>query len=192
MGSNRTAVSDGRRFALSIVGSCVLFLAVGRFLGEDIALELQKTPTTRDGYLFFGWLVGGPPFLLAVLLWNARERLDAAELRKRTYAVSAWIGLGMFILPAKLDSVDEQFGTAALVGDPLSGGWAWAMLANLVAFAFAGLVLLVLHKSVPQGPNRAQRELTVTFLERAWLVVLVAGLGFALYGGATGLFSTTT
>jgi hypothetical protein len=185
-------MSDGRRFALSIVGFCVLFLALGRFLGEDIGLQLQNTPTTRDGYLFFGWLVGGPPFLLAVLLWNARKRLRPTELRNRMIGVSAWIGLGMFILPAKLDSVDKQFGTAALVGDPLSGGWAWAMLANLVAFTFAGLVLLVLHKSVPQGPNQAQRELTVTFLERAWLVVLVAGLGFALYGGATGLFSTTT
>ncbi|MFL6021779.1 MAG: hypothetical protein ACJ72O_00420 [Marmoricola sp.] len=192
MGSNRTAVSDGRRFALSIVGFCVLFLAAGRFLGEDVALQLQKTPTTREGYQFFGWLVGGPPFLLAVLLWNARTRIAPVELRNRTLAVSAWIGLGMFILPAKLDSVDQQFGTAALVGDPLSGGWAWAMLANLVAFLFAGAVLLVLHKSVPNGPNESQRQLTVTFLERAWLVVLVAGLGFALYGGATGLFSTTT
>jgi hypothetical protein len=192
MGSNRTRVSDGRRFALSIVGFGVLFLAVGRFLGEDIAMQLQKTPTTRDGYLFFGWLVGGPPFLLAILLWNARARVKPSELRNRTYAVSAWIGLSMFVLPAKLDSVDKQFGTGALVGDPLSGGWAWAMLANVVAFAFAGAVLFVLHRSVPQGPNQAQRELTVTFLERAWLVVLVAGLGFALYGGATGLFSTTT
>lgn len=192
MGSNRTRVSDGRRFALSVVGFAVLFLAVGRFLGEDIALQLQKTPTTKDGYLFFGWLIGGPPFLVAILLWNARDRLRPTELRNRTFAVSAWIGLGMFILPAKLHSVDEQFGTGALVGDPLSGGWAWAMLANLVAFGFAGVVLLVLHTSVPQGPDRAQRELTVTFLERAWLVVLVAGLGFALYGGATGLFSTTT
>lgn len=192
MGSNRTRVSDGRRFALAIVGSCVFFLALGRFLGEDIALQLQKTPTTREGYQFFGWLVGGPPFLLAVLLWNARSRITPRELRNRTYALAAWIGLGMFILPAKLDSVDQQFGTAALVGDPLSGGWAWAMLANLVAFTFAGAVLLVLHTSVPQGPNQRQREITVTFLERAWLVVLVAGLGFALYGGATGLFSTTT
>jgi hypothetical protein len=192
MGRYRTQMSDGRRFVLSIVGFCVLFLAAGRFIGEDVALQLQKTPTTRDGYLFFGWLVGGPPFLLAILLWNARARLAPTLLRNRMLAVSAWIGLGMFILPAKLDSVDQQFGTGALVGDPLSGGWAWAMLANLIAFTFAGLVLLVLHKSVPQGPNQVQRELTVTFLERAWLVVLVAGLGFALYGGATGLFSTTT
>ena len=192
MGSNRTTMSDARLFALAVVGFGVLFLAVGRFLGEDIALQLQKTPTTRDGYLFFGWLIGGPPYLLAILLWNARERLDPTELRNRILAVSAWIGLGMFILPAKLHSVDAQFGTGALVGDPLSGGWAWAMLANLVAFCFAGLVLVVLHTSVPERPTQAQRELTVTFLERAWLVALVAGLGFALYGGATGLFSTTT
>lgn len=192
MGSNRTRLSDGRRFALSIVGFCVLFLAVGRFLGEDLALQLQKTPTTREGYQFFGWLVGGPPFLLSILLWNSRQRLAPSEVRNRTIGLSAWVGLGMVILPAKLDSVSEQFGTAALVGDPLSLGWAWAMLANLVAFAFAGLVLLVLHQSVPNGPNQAQRDLTVTFLERAWLVALVAGLGFALYGGATGLFTTTT
>ena len=192
MGSKRTTVSDARRLGLSVVGFCVFFLAVGRFLGEDIALQLQKTPTTRDGYLFFGWLIGGPPFLLAILLWNARDGLQPTELRNRMLAVSAWIGLSMFILPAKLHSVAAQFGTGALVGDPLSGGWAWAMLANLIAFCFAGVVLLVLHTSAPRGPNQAQRELTVTFLERAWLVVLVAGLGFALYGGATGLFSTTT
>jgi hypothetical protein len=192
MGSNRTELSDGRRFVLSIVGFSVLFLAVGRFLGEDLALQLQKTPTTRDGYLFFGWLVGGPPYLLAVLVWNDRARLKPAQFRNRSLGLSAWIGLSMFILPAKLESVHDQFGTAALVGDPLSGGWAWAMLANVIAFAFAGLVLWVLHKSVPNGPDATQRALTVTFLERAWLVVLVAGLGFALYGGATGLFSTTT
>lgn len=180
------------RFALSIVGFSVFFLALGRFLGEDVALQLQKTPTTRDGYLFFGWLVGGPPFLLSILFWNARAGLVAAQIRTRTIALSAWIGASMFIVPAKMESVDQQFRTAALVGDPLSGGWAWAMLANLVAFTFAGAVLLVLHTSVPSGPNQAQRELTLTFLERAWLVVLVAGLGFALYGGATGLFSTTT
>jgi hypothetical protein len=192
MRSNRTRLSDGRRFAVSIVGFCVLFLAVGRFLGEDLALQLQKTPTTHEGWQFFGWLVGGPPFLLAILVWNDRDRLAPGQVRNRTVALSAWIGLGMLILPAKLDSVHEQFGTAALVGDPLSLGWAWAMLANLVAFAFAGLVLLVLHKSVPNGPNQTQRELTMTFLERAWLVVLVAGLGFALYGGTTGLFTTTT
>ena len=185
-------MSDGRRFALSIVGFCVLFLAVGRFLGEDLALQLQKTPTTREGWLFFGWLVGGPPFLLAVLFWNDRARLTRTQFRNRSLGLAAWIGLNMFILPARLDSVDEQFGTAALVGNPLSGGWAWSILANGIAFAFAGVVLLVLHKSVPNGPNQAQRELTVTFLERAWLVVLVAGLGFALYGGSTGLFSTTT
>lgn len=192
MGSNRTRVSDGRRFALSIVGFCVLFLAIGRFLGEDIALQLQKTPTTRDGYLFFGWLVGGPPFLVSILVWNDRARLQPSQLRNRTLALSAWIGLSMFLLPARLDSVEKQFGTAALVGDPLSGGWAWAMLANVIAFTFAGIVLWVLHKSVPDGPNAAQRSLTLTFLERAWLVVLVAGLGFALYGGSTGLFTTTT
>ena len=185
-------MSDGRRFALSIVGFSVFFLALGRFLGEDLALQLQKTPTTREGWQFFGWLVGGPPFLLAILVWNDRKRLAPSQLRNRTYALAAWIGLGMFIFPARLDSVDEQFGTAALVGDPLSGGWAWAMLANAIAFIFAALVLLVLHKSVPNGPNQAQRDLTVRFLERAWLVALVAGLGFALYGGATGLFSTTT
>jgi len=192
MGRYRTQVSAGRRFALSIVGFSVFFLALGRFLGEDLALQLQKTPTTREGWQFFGWLVGGPPFLLAILLWNDRKRVAPTQLRNRTLALSAWIGLGMFVLPARLDSVNEQFGTAALVGNPLSIGWAWAMLANAVAFLFAGLVLLVLHKSVPSGPNQTQRDLTARFLERAWLVVLIAGLGFALYGDATGLFSTTT
>jgi uncharacterized protein involved in exopolysaccharide biosynthesis len=45
----------------------------------------------------------------------------------------------------------------------------------------------VLHRSV-DVPSREQRDLTARFLERAWLVLLVVSLGFALYGARTGVF----
>jgi hypothetical protein len=83
--------------------------------------------------------------------------------------------------------VDSQFGTGALVGDPLSSGWAWGALAAIIGLVFTALVLLVLHRTVDE-PTPQQRELTVRFLERAWLVLLVVSLGFALYGGRTGVF----
>ena len=49
------------------------------------------------------------------------------------------------------------------------------------------MVLLVLHRTVAE-PTREQRDLTIRFLERAWLLLLVVSLGFALYGGRTGVF----
>jgi hypothetical protein len=184
---DRTDVSDRRRFFLAVAGFAVFFTALGRLLGEDIALELQKTPTTTNGWLFIGWLVSAPPFALTLVTWHERRRLRPKQRRDRTYVLAAWIGLSMFILPARTSSIDSQFGTGALVGDPLSIGWAWGMLANLIGFAFTALVLTVLHRTVDE-PTREQRDLTARFLERAWLVLLVVSLGFALYGEGTGVF----
>jgi hypothetical protein len=183
----RTDALERRRFVLAVVGFAVLFTAIGRVFGEDIALELQKTPTTTLGWRFIGWLVAGPPLVLAMITWHERRRLRPKQRRDRGLVLAAWIGLSMFILPARTTSIDSQFGTGALVGDPLSSGWAWGALAAIVGLAFTGVVLLVLYRTVAR-PTQEQRDLTVRFLERAWLVLLVVSLGFALYGARTGVF----
>jgi hypothetical protein len=176
-----------RRFVLAAVAFAVLFTALGRLYGEDIALQLQKTPTTTLGWRFIGWLVAAPPALFVIITWHERRRLRRKQRRDRSLLLAAWIGLSMFILPARTTSIDSQFGTGALVGDPLSAGWAWGALGALLGLVFSGLVLTVLFRTV-RVPTRAQRELTVRFLERAWLVLLVVSLGFALYGGRTDVF----
>ena len=183
----RTDASERRQFILAVVGFAVVFTAIGRIFGEDIALELQKTPTTSLGWRFIGWLVAAPPVVLTMITWHERRRLRPKQRRDRGLALAFWIGLSMFILPARTTSIDSQFGTGALVGDPLSSGWAWGALATIIGLAFTGLVLLVLHRTVDE-PTREQRDLTVRFLERAWLVLLVVSLGFALYGARTGVF----
>jgi hypothetical protein len=183
----RTDAAERRRFLLAVVGFGVLFTALGRLFGEDIALELQKTPTTALGWRFIGWLVSGPPLLFTIVTWHERRRLRPRQRRDRAYLLAAWFGLSMFILPARTTSIDSQFGVGALVGDPLSAGWAWGAVAAVIGAAFTALVLLVLGRSV-EVPSREQRDLTVRFLERAWLVLLIVSLGFALYGGRTGVF----
>lgn len=186
-GEDRTDTSERRRFVLAVVAFAVVFTAVGRMYGEDIALELQKTPTTTLGWRLIGWLVSGPPLVFTMMVWHERRRLTPKQWRDRSWLLAAWIGLNMFVLPARTTSTDSQFGTAALVGDPLSTGWAWGAAAAVVGLAFTGLVLLVLHRSVDE-PTPEQRDLTMRFLERAWLVLLVVSLGFALYGDGTGVF----
>jgi len=182
-----TDAFERRRFVITVVAFAVLFTAVGRLYGEDIALQLQKTPTTTLGWRFIGWLVSAPPAVLTTITWHERRRLRTEQRRNRGLVLAVWIGLSMFVLPARTTSIDSQFGTGALVGDPLSSGWAWGALATIVGLTFTALVLLVLHRSV-DVPTRAQRDLTVRFLERAWLVLLVVSLGFALYGARTGVF----
>ena len=147
--SARTDAAERRLFVLATVGFAVLSTALGRLLGEEIALQLQRTPTTGLGWRVIGWAI------------------------------------------ARTVGVDSQFGTGALVGDPLSAGWAWGALAAVVGLAFTAIVLRVLHRSV-DDPTREQRDLTVRFLERAWLVLLVVSLGFALYGGRAGVFNGGT
>ena len=120
----RTDVLERRRFVLAVVGFAVLFTAIGRLFGEDIALELQKTPTTSLGWRFIGWLVSAPPVVLTIITWHERRRLRPGQRRDRAYLLAGWLGLSMFVLPARTTSIDSQFGTGALVGDPLSAGWA--------------------------------------------------------------------
>jgi len=185
--SDRTDAAERRQFILAVVGFAVLFTAIGRIYGEDIALELQKTPTTTLGWRFIGWLVSAPPVVLTMITWHERRRLRPKQRRDRGLGLAAWLGLSMFILPARTTSTDDQFGIGALVGDPLSTGWAWGALAAIIGVVFTGLILLVLHRTVDE-PTQQQRDLTIRFLERAWLVLLIVSLGFALYGGRTGVF----
>jgi len=180
-------LADVRRFLVAVVGFAALFTAIGRVFGEDIAMELQNTPTTALGWRFIGWMISAPPAVLAMITWHERRRLRPKQRRDRSLFLAAWLGLSMFVLPARTAGVDSQFGTGALVGDPLSSGWAWGGLAAIVGLVFTGLVLLVLFRTV-DVPTRAQRDLTVRFLERAWLVLLVVSLGFALYGARTDVF----
>jgi hypothetical protein len=183
----RTDARERRRFVLAVVGFAVLFTAIGRIFGEDIALELQKTPTTTLGWRFIGWLIAAPPVVLTMVTWHERRRLRPKQRRDRGVALAGWLGLSMFVLPARTTSIDSQFGTGALVGDPLSAGWAWGALAAIIGVLFTGVVLLVLHRTAA-SPTLEQRALTVRFLERAWLVLLVVSLGFALYGAKSGVF----
>ena len=185
--SARTDSLERRRFVLAVVGFAVLFAAIGRLFGEDVALELQKTPTTALGWRLIGWLVAAPPAVLTMITWHERRRLRPEQRRVRGLGLAAGIGLRMFILPARITSIDSQFGTGALVGDPLSAGWAWGAVGAVIGLAFTGLVLLVLYRTVDE-PTREQSDLTVRFLERAWLVLLIVSLGFALYGARTGVF----
>ena len=180
-------LADVRRFLVAVVGFAALFTAIGRVYGEDIAMELQNTPTTALGWRFIGWMISAPPAVLTMITWHERRRLRPKQRRDRSIFLAAWLGLSMFVLPARTSGVDSQFGTAALVGDPLSAGWAWGGLAAIIGLVFTGLVLLVLFRTV-DVPTRAQRDLTVRFLERAWLVLLVVSLGFALYGARTDVF----
>jgi hypothetical protein len=187
----RTDAADLRRFAVAVVGFAVLFTALGRLYGEDIALVLQKTPTTQLGWRFIGWLVAAPPMLLAMITWHERRRLRARQRRDRGLGLAAWLGLSMFVLPSRTTRVDSQFGTGALVGDPLSSGWAWGALAAVIGLVFSAVVLVVLHRTV-RTPSADQRDLTVRFLERAWLLLIVVSLAFALYGADTGIFQGGT
>jgi hypothetical protein len=171
-----------RRFVLTAVAFAVVFAALGQVYGEDIALELQKTPTTTPGWRLAGWLLSGPPLLVALGLWHERGRLAPGLWRRYSTLVAAWVGANMLVLPALTRGVDGQFGTGALVGDPLTAGWVWGAVAALVGAVFSGVVLVVLHRTVAD-PSAEQRDLTARFLERAWVVILVASVGFALYWG---------
>jgi hypothetical protein len=183
----RRHAAECGRFVLAVVAFAVVFTALGRMYGEDIALELQKTPTTTLGWRLVGWLVSAPPLVFTMVSWHERRRLTPDQWRLRSWLLAAWIGLNMFVLPARTTSTESQFGTGALVGDPLSAGWAWGAGASVIGLVFTGLVLVVLHRNVAQ-PTPEQRDLTMRFLELAWLVLLIVSFGFALYGEHAGVF----
>jgi hypothetical protein len=187
----RRSAAELRRFVLAVVAFAVLFTALGRMYGEDIALELQKTPTTTLGWRLIGWLIAGPPLVFTMAVWHERPSLTAKQWRDRSLLLAAWIGSNMFVLPARTTSADRQFGTGALVGDPLTAGWTWGAVASIAGVVFAVLVLLVLRRSVEE-PTADQRDLTIRFLERAWVVLLLVSLGFALYGDGVGVFGRGT
>lgn len=193
MGRSRTDRSDLLTFGIALVIFAGSALFVGLQHGEDIGLWLQDTPTTRSGWLFFGWLVSGPPFALTVLLWLERRRFTRGARRIWSLVLPLWLGLNLFILPARFGDVYEQFGSAALVGIPLSFGWVWGIFATGLIAALAGISVLVM--SFALKPERARALLASrvprTVLERVWLLALVVALGIALYGGnaESGIFN---
>lgn len=188
----RTDRRDLRRFGIAVVVFSAACLVLGLKYSEDIALQLQTTPTTKNGWLFLGWLVGGPPYALSVLLWFERRRFSRTGRTVWTLVLSFWIGLSFYILPARIIGPDEHFGTAALVGFPLSFGWVWGIFSAGLMAAVIGIGVLVLSLSVE--PRRARdlltRPVTRTLIERLWLVALLVALGIALYGGeGKGIFN---
>lgn len=172
--------------AMAMISGVVCAYTSGE-LGEDITVWLQSTAITHTGFLFIGWLIGGPPWLIAIVSWLERERLAHNQLRDRAVVVGAWAGLSMFILPARMNGVTEQFATGSIAGAPLSQAWSWAILANLIAICFAAIALLMRH-SVVKEPTPAQQRLTARFLERSTAVLLAVSFGFAIYGESTELF----
>ncbi|MCZ4498813.1 MAG: hypothetical protein JWQ74_1366 [Marmoricola sp.] len=196
MGRSRTDRSDLKRFGYAVVVSATLFLVLGLVDGEGVALRLQETPTTTDGWLFIGWLIGGPPYALAVLVWLERRRLSTRARQVWTIGLSLWIGLSLFILPARIVGVTEQYGTGALVGNPLSAGWVWGIFATGVVAFLAGIALFVVSltaKDAAAARARVTSPRTRMLLERAWLLALLVSLGLALYGGnGSGIFNNGT
>ncbi|MET3961717.1 hypothetical protein ABIE44_001651 [Marmoricola sp. OAE513] len=192
MGSSRTDRSDRQRFVIALAVFAAISLVAGLEFSEDVGLVLQDTPTTKVGWLFFGWFVGGPPYALTVLLWLERKRFSKQTRRVWSILLPFWISLSLFVLPARIAGADEHFGTAALVGIPLSFGWLWGMFSTGLMAFIAGVSVLALSLSVE--PARA-RELiasrtTRIILERLWLILLVVALGIALYGGeGKGIFN---
>jgi hypothetical protein len=189
MGRERPEPTEAQQFWASVIGFSLLVLVIGLLFGESLAEQLQKTPTTRLGWLFIGWLIGGPPFAYAALVWNEHKGTTTGKFRSRSTLAAFWIGLSLFIVPARVTSVESQFGMGSIVGHPLAAGWTWGFVANLIAVAFAGAVLLVQRTSVPGGLNATQQRTTARFLEAVWLVLLVVSLGFALYGNGSGIFN---
>lgn len=182
------------RFGLRIGFFSIVFLVIGLLFGEDIAVQLQKTPTTPDGWIFLGWLVGGPPYMLAALFWSEHRRLTHEQFRNRSVVYAFAIGLTFLILPARILGVPAQFGTGAIVGNPLSAGLVWGLCATVAVTVFGGIAILMLHQaSGPQGPTPAQRQMTSRFLESACVIALIVTLGLALYGGnGSGIFNNGT
>ncbi len=193
MRSSRT-LTTRRRFAVATGVASFVFLLVGLIWGEPIAVWFQDTPTTTNGWLFIGWLIGGPPLPIAGLLWFERSRMKHENVVVWTYVMAVICGANFFILPARFLGAGWQFGSAGiLMGNAVTAGWTWGVLANVAGGVFTALVILILNKSTVEGPTKAQRAMTARFLERAWLVGLVVTLGFALYGGnGAGIFNNGT
>ncbi len=185
MAGDPSRAQAARRFLLMCVGLAVVVTALGRVYGEDLAVWAQGTPTTERGWLFIGWLIGGPPYLLAYVTWNEYGRIRPGRRVERLWIIAAWIALSMLLVPAWILGDEEQFGAGRIASEPVMAGWQWAMLAHLVAAAFAGVLALVRRGTTV---TERQQRLTRRFVERAWAVLLLIALGMALYSGPTGLF----
>lgn len=192
MSRSRTDRSDLLRFGIAVVVFSAGWLVLGLKYSEDIALVLQDLPASKNGWLFIGWLVGGPPYALTVLLWFERRKFTRPARTTWTLVLAFWIGLSFYVLPARLVGPDQHFGTASLVGFPLSFGWVWGIFATGLIAAVTGIAIFVLSMTVE--PRRARELITSplarTLLERIWILALVVALGISLYGGeGKGIFN---
>jgi len=187
MGGRRTDGSDIRRFLNVLVSTGFLVGAVGVVWGKEIADALEKTATTETGWLMIGWLISGPPLLLAVLAWHDRRRLKPQRRLDLSIYLAIWIGLSMLVLPARIDGPAHHFGKGSSVAEPLSTGWAWGVAGNLVGLLFFGIVLWIFRSSVRGRPTAEQEYVTYRFLEIGWLLILLISLAFALYADPTTL-----
>lgn len=188
MGGRRSDGSDIRRFLTWLIAASLFFGAVGVVWGEQIADALEKTPTTATGWLLIGWLVSGPPLLVALLAWHDRGRMRLQRRRDVGVYLALWLGLSMLLLPTVLHGPEKYFGQDSTAADPLTTGWVWGAGANVVGVLFAAAVLGALRSSVRGRPSARQVGLTYRFLEVGWTVVLLVSLGLCLYGNANGLF----
>lgn len=190
MVARRTYRPDIRRFLTVLAGTAAVAGAVGITWGREIARALDGTATTETGWLLFGWLLSGPPILLAALSWHDRRRLRRRQRRDLSIVAAIWIGLSMLFLPGLINGSDRYFGAGRAVVEPLTIGWTWGALGNLVGITFAAVVLLVQRDSVRgRGPSRRQSDLTARFVEVGWMLALAVSLSLALYGATPGIGS---
>lgn len=178
----------GRARLLQIaVGTGVVFEVLAQVAGPSIAEHLQGTPVTFEGWIVAGWIVGGPAYLVAMLLWIDGGRLSLRRRRQVVIVVGVGIGLGMFILPAAVPGPGSAFGTGGIVGGPLTQGWLWGVATTLVMALYGSAVMVVLGRAPSSATTPRHRELTARYIEVAWVVVLSLTLVAALSGATSGV-----
>lgn len=177
MGELRGRAPTVRRFLTALVyaGTCTVLLANGA--GQWTTTHLAHLPVAPRGWPVLGWLVGGPPVVMAALAWNERGRYTAGQRRLRATAYGLWIGLGGFALPALVHDSGKLYGAGVETGNPLAFGWTCGMVANIAAVLFA----LAIGRISAQGDAHS-RELAGRFVEVAWILLVAVAMLFAAYG----------
>jgi hypothetical protein len=185
MGKRRFQAPQVRRFLIHVVVTATVAGLLARRYGEQVVGFVDGLPATASGWQLMGWLVGGPPLLLAAMAWNDRAKFDADQRRLRAMAYGIWFGLGGFLVPALAGDAAATFGGAVRTGNQLAFGWACASVANAAAIAFAIGIGVLRRQAAPDG-EPPESELAVRFVESAWVVLLLGGLMFAVYGADLG------
>jgi hypothetical protein len=185
MGKRRFRASQVRRFLATAVVTALVSGLLARGYGEQVVGMVDRLPASASGFQVLGWLLGGPPLLVAAMAWNDRGRLDAERRRKRAVLYGVWFGLGGFLVPALTGDPSEFFGQHVATGNQLGYGWACGAVANVAAIAFATGIGVLRARAAPGGVA-PESELATRFVEIAWTVLLGIGLLFAAYGAQLG------